>query len=93
VYIGVITNATFGVLTVVVATTVGALTIARQVAFWGMNLGLLVFVVGLVSNTIILKEIGAPTMGVCLLVGLAVFAYGLVRERGAVVPEVLAAPA
>jgi hypothetical protein len=93
VYIGVITNATFGVLTVVVATTVGALTIARQVAFWGMNLGLLVFVVGLVSNTVILKEIGAPTMGVCLLVGLAVFAYGLVRERGAVVPEVLAAPA
>jgi hypothetical protein len=93
VYIGVITNSTFGVLTVLVATTVGALSIARQVAFWGMNLGLLVFVVGLVSNTVVLKQIGAPTMGVCLLVGLAVFAYGLWSERTTAAPEGIAAAA
>ena len=93
VYIGVITNSTFGILTVLVSTTVGALAIARHVAFWGMNLGLLVFVMGLVSRTVILKEIGAPTMGVCLLVGLAVFAYGLLSERRDAAPEAMAAPA
>jgi hypothetical protein len=58
-----------------------------------MNLGLIVFVIGLVSNTQVLKQIGAPTMGVCLLLGLAVYGFGLVGARTDPAPEVLAAPA
>jgi hypothetical protein len=94
VYIGVITNSTFAILaTLVAGSASGGFAIARHVAFWGMNLGLLVFAIGLVTGTVILKEIGAPTMGVCLLVGLAVYAYGLVSERREPAPEAIAAPA
>ncbi len=39
-----------------------------------MNLGLLVFVVGLVGGITIVKEVGAPIMGLSLLLGLAVAA-------------------
>ncbi len=49
--------------------------------FWGMNAGLAVFVVGLATNTQVLKQVGAPTMGVCLLIGLAVFAVALLPVR------------
>lgn len=81
-YVGVLSNLTFGVLAGIVAA--GAINpIVSQVVFWGMNGGLILFVVGLASNTQVLKQIGAPTMGVCLLIGLAAFALALlpVRER------------
>ena len=39
-----------------------------------MNLGLLVFVVGLILDTAEVKRIGAPVMGVALLVALALLA-------------------
>jgi len=94
VYIGVITNSTFAILAALVAgQATGVFAIARHLAFWGMNLGLLVFAFGLITNTVIAKQIGAPTMGVCLLIGLAVYAYGLVSERTAPAPEAIAAPA
>jgi Zn-dependent membrane protease YugP len=51
-----------------------------QVIFWGVNLGLLVFVIGLIVGTVELKRIGAPLMGVTLLVALAVLAYTAFRE-------------
>lgn len=50
---------------------------AEQVAFWGTNAGLLVFLVGLASSTTILKQVGAPVMGVSLLVALAMLAMRL----------------
>jgi hypothetical protein len=91
-YIGVITNTTFAILTTLLAGAAGSAAI-RQVVFWGMNLGLLVFVIGLVTSIEGLKMIGAPAMGVSLLIGLAVFAMGLVRTRNDPAPEALAAPA
>ena len=60
----------FAILTTLLGVRAGSAP-ARQVVFWGMNAGLAVFVVGLIGGTVILKEIGAPTMGVCLLLGLA----------------------
>jgi hypothetical protein len=94
VYIGVITNSTFGVLSaLVVGGAVGALAIGRHIAFWGMNLGLALFLLGLITKTVILKQMGAPTMGVCLLVGLTVFAWGLWSERTTAAPEAIAAAA
>lgn len=79
-YIGVVSNLTFGTLSglVVLGGTSLALT---HVVFWGMNAGLAVFVVGLATNTQVLKQVGAPTMGGCLLVGLAVFAVALLPVR------------
>ena len=58
-----------------------------------MNAGLLVFVIGLVAGTQVLKQIGAPTMGVCLLIGLALYGFGLLGTRTDPAPEALAAAA
>ena len=92
VYIGVITNSVFAILAAILGTRAGSWPV-RAIVQWGMNLGLIVFVIGLVSNTQVLKQIGAPTMGVCLLLGLAVYGFGLVGARTDPAPEVLAAPA
>lgn len=51
---------------------------AGEWAAWGlMNLGLVVFAAGLITDTTILKQIGAPSMGVGLLVGLALIVLRL----------------
>jgi hypothetical protein len=71
-FIGVITNLVLGLLYVLTADRSDRWSWAGQVVFWGMNVGLLVFIVGLVGGIVILKEIGAPIMGVSLLLGLAV---------------------
>ncbi len=79
-YVGVITNLTFGVFAGLFALG-GAARLVSHVVFWGMNLGLAVFAVGLATNTQVLKQVGAPTMGVCLLAGLALFAMALLAAR------------
>ena len=71
VYIGVITNIVIGLLA---ALALRGDTLIRHVIFWGVNLGLLVFVVGLIADTADLKRIGAPVMGLVLLFALAVLA-------------------
>ena len=80
-YIGVITN-------IVVALLLGVLlarsTIAgwmRHAIFWGINLGLAVFVIGLIVDTAELKRIGAPVMGVTLLATLAILAWAASRSE------------
>jgi len=45
-----------------------------HVIFWGVNLGLVVFVIGLILDTAEIKRIGAPVMGITLLVALAILA-------------------
>jgi hypothetical protein len=79
-YIGVITNIALGLLTVIVLRADVRRGWIGQVVFWGVNLGLLVFVVGLVAGTVELKRIGAPVMGVTLLAALAILAYTAFRE-------------
>jgi hypothetical protein len=85
-YIGVISNLTFGVLAGLLAIG-GTSLLASHVVFWGMNAGLAVFVVGLATGTQVLKQVGAPTMGVCLLVGLALFAGAILADRSAAPAE------
>jgi hypothetical protein len=86
-YIGVITN-------IVVALLLGVLlarsTIAgwaRHLVFWGINLGLAVFVIGLIVDTAELKRIGAPVMGVTLLATLAILAWAATRDEPEAPPE------
>ena len=74
VYIGVITNIMLGLLSLLVLDEAVRRSWAGHLIFWGVNLGLLVFVVGLIVDTAEIKRIGAPVMGVTLLVALAILA-------------------
>jgi hypothetical protein len=76
-FIGVITNLVFGCLFALTADRRDLGRWADQLAFWGTNIGLSIFLVGLIGNVVILKQIGAPLMGVSLLVGLAALAMRL----------------
>lgn len=72
VYIGVITNVVLGLLSLLFLR--GSAAWVGQVIFWGVNLGLAVFVVGLIVDTAEIKRIGAPLMGLTLLVALGFLA-------------------
>ena len=74
VYIGVITNVVLGLLSVLVLSATDRRSWVGHVIFWGVNLGLAVFVVGLIVNTPEIKRIGAPVMGLTLYVALAILA-------------------
>lgn len=76
-FIGVITNLVFGALLTLTADRRDGGRIADQIAFWGTNVGLVLFLVGLIGSVTILKQVGAPLMGVSLLVGLAAIAMRL----------------
>lgn len=75
VYIGVITNLVLGLVSILVLDRVARASWIGHVVFWGVNLGLLVFVIGLIVDTAELKRLGAPIMGVTLLVALAILAW------------------
>jgi hypothetical protein len=76
-FIGVITNLMFGLLLLLTADQARRFPWAGQVIFWGVNVGLVIFLAGLIGDAAVLKRIGAPVMGVSLLFGLAVFASRL----------------
>jgi len=50
---------------------------ADQLFYWVMNVGLVIFIVGLAGDSAMIKRIGAPLMGVGILVGLATAAMRL----------------
>jgi hypothetical protein len=79
-FIGVLTNITLGLLILLLFRANARRDLIGQVVFWGVNLGLLVFVIGLIVNTAELKRIGAPVMGITLLLALAILAYTALRE-------------
>ena len=79
-YIGIVTNIVLGLLTVLLLRARTRRGWIGQVIFWGVNLGLLVFVIGLIVNTAEIKRIGAPVMGTTLLIALAILAYTALRE-------------
>jgi len=76
-FIGVITNMMFGLLLLLTADQARRLPWAGQVIFWGVNVGLVIFLAGLIGDAAVLKRIGAPVMGLSLLFGLGVFASRL----------------
>jgi hypothetical protein len=73
VYLGVITNITLGLLSLLFLRGRAPAWVAH-VIFWGVNVGLAIFVVGLIVDTAEIKRIGAPLMGVTLLAALALLA-------------------
>lgn len=76
-FIGVITNLMFALVARFAAARAALWAWADQIVFWAMNGGLVVFVIGLVANIAELKRIGAPVMGIAILLGLAVLAARL----------------
>jgi hypothetical protein len=79
-YIGIITNVVLALLTLIVLRAEVRRSWIGQVIFWGVNLGLVVFVVGLILDTAEIKRIGAPVMGITLLIALGLLAWTALRE-------------
>jgi hypothetical protein len=76
-FIGVMTNALFAL----VARTAGLR--ADPVILWGVNAGLVTFLAGLVTDVEVLKQIGAPVMGLLLLYAIVRFSVQLGRREPA----------
>lgn len=76
-FIGVITNVVFALILKLTADRRGDGSALDQAIFVLMNGGLILFLVGLAGQVQVLKQIGAPAMGIGLLIGLAVMAMRL----------------
>jgi len=79
-YIGILTNVMLGLLTTLLLRADVRRGWVGQVIFWGVNLGLLVFVIGLIVDTAAIKRVGAPVMGITLLFSLGYLAWTTFRE-------------
>jgi hypothetical protein len=76
-FIGVITNLVFALALTLTADRRTGGSMVEQLVYVLMNGGLVIFIVGLAGQIQVLKQIGAPAMGVGLLIGLAVLAMRL----------------
>jgi hypothetical protein len=90
-FIGILTNAIFGMLFVVAASRREVWSWADQVVFWAINLGVVGFVIGLLADAAEIKRIATPIMGAGILLGLLVVAVrlraGLEEAAPAVEPQ------
>ena len=71
VFIGVITNLAFGNVFTLAADRADRWPWAGQAIFWILNVGLVIFAVGLIAESAEIKRIGAPIMGIGALLGIA----------------------
>ena len=76
-FVGVLTNVIFGMLLLATAARREVMSWADQLIFWGLNLGLLAFTVGLLAENVMLKRLGTPVMGTAILLGLLTYAMRL----------------
>jgi hypothetical protein len=83
-FIGILTNAILGLVLVATALRREIWGWADGVVFWGMNLGLIVFMVGLIAESAPVKQTGTPVMGASILLGLLTAAMRLRADAGAV---------
>lgn len=81
-FIGVMTNIMFGVLAL--RLTSARVALANTVLWWGLNIGLAGFALGLLTTTALLKQIFAPIMGLSLLFALVTYLGAL---RAAAIAE------
>lgn len=81
IFIGVMSNAIFGLMASFTRGRDFAAPWADHLVFWGMNVGLVGFVAGLAFESTIVKEAFSPIMGLSILVGLAVYVVRLWRTE------------
>jgi hypothetical protein len=77
-FIGVLSNSLFAQ---VRSAAADVKPVAVQVLFWLMNVGLAGFVLGLIADVTILKQIFTPIMGLGILHGVVLFSMALQRGR------------
>jgi hypothetical protein len=84
-FVGIMTNAILGLLVVATATRREIMAWADQLVFWGVNIGLIGFVIGLIADAPVIKRMSTPVMGVAILLGLLTAASRLrqVEPEGA----------
>lgn len=83
-FIGILTNAILGLVLVATASRREVWAWADGLVFWGMNLGLVTFIVGLLADTAAIKRVGTPLMGAAILLGLLTAAMRLRAESRSV---------
>jgi hypothetical protein len=76
-FIGILTNAILGLLLVATLPRRSFWAWADQLVFWGVNLGLAGFFVGLIADAPAIKRVSTPLMGGAILLGLLVTAVRL----------------
>ena len=76
-FIGVMTNALFGLIGELTRERQRLYPFAEAVLFWGMNIGLVGFTLGLILETSLLKILFTPLMGLSIIVGAVVFVLRL----------------
>ena len=80
VFIGVITNTMFGLIYAFTDDVTAEAPWLRHIVFAGLNAGMIVFVIGLIADSSLIKEIGSPIMGVSALLGLWILARRLLAS-------------
>jgi hypothetical protein len=82
-FVGVMTNAIFGLIRGATEERRAIWPWAEDVLFWGMNIGVLGFIITLLSGVLVLERVFTPIMGLSILLGLLVYAM---RMRAPSVP-------
>lgn len=85
-FIGTLTNAILGLLLVATAARRSTWAWADQLVFWGLNLGLVGFVTGLIAESPAIKRGSTPIMGTAILLGLLTAAVRLREARQITAP-------
>ncbi|MBI2873357.1 MAG: hypothetical protein HYY00_09255 [Chloroflexi bacterium] len=76
-FIGVLSNVLFGLVYEATGARRSFWPWADHVLFWGMNVGVVGFVVGLIMQEAIIKQIFTPIMGTSILLGMATYTVRL----------------
>ena len=76
-FIGVLTNGLFGLAHEAAGRRRSFWPWADHVLFWGMNAGLVGFVVGLIMQEAIVKQVFTPIMGASILLGMLTYTVRL----------------
>ena len=76
-FIGVVTNLVLGIGLALTADRQEGGSRGEQLAFWLMNVGLAIFLVGLIADSAVTKRVGSPMMGIGILIALAIVAMRL----------------
>lgn len=76
-FIGVMTNALFGLVSEAASERRSFWPWADHALFWGMNVGAVGFVVGLAQKSAIIKEVFSPIMGAAILIAIVTYTLRL----------------
>ena len=86
-FIGVMTNGLFGLVNEATSERRSFWSWADHVLFWGMNVGIVGFVIGLAQKSAIIKQVFSPIMGTAILIAIVTYTVRLQRTRSKVATQ------